>query len=255
MNSQELQARSEALAQHVKDEHRRSPFADYFKEIIYGGIDGIVTTFAVVAGFAGAALSSDTTTQLSFLIVLLFGLANLFADAASMGLGNFLSVRSEKDLYKAARTRELQNVREKPEAELEETVMLMMQKGFNEADARTLAGIYRQNEEYWVDFMMQHELEMPDPRGENEIFTGLATFFSFMAFGTIPLLPFILQQEGNPATAFMFSSLGTLVALVLLGLLKWRVIGTGFVASLFEVVAVGGTAAILAYLVGTFFAL
>jgi VIT1/CCC1 family predicted Fe2+/Mn2+ transporter len=90
-----------------------SPLTEYFKEVIYGGIDGIVTTFAVVAGFSGAALSTDTTTQLTFMVVLLFGLANLFADAASMGLGNFLSVRSEKDLYNVTRAREERRIREK----------------------------------------------------------------------------------------------------------------------------------------------
>ena len=56
-------------------------FSAYFKEVIYGGIDGIVTTFAVVAGFAGASLSNNDVTQISFLVVMLFGLANLFADA------------------------------------------------------------------------------------------------------------------------------------------------------------------------------
>lgn len=230
-------------------------FAEYFKEVIYGGIDGIVTTFAVVAGFAGAALSGDTTTQLSFLIVLLFGLANLFADAASMGLGNFLSVRSEKDLYNVARKKELALLRSQTETEVTDTVRIMQQKGFTEADAKTLADIYQHNEEYWLDFMMQHDKEMADPRGENEIFTGLATFFSFMVFGAIPLLPFMLQDSGDPATAFMYSSLGTFGALVTLGLLKWRVIGAKFWASITEVVLVGGTAAVLAYFVGTFFAL
>lgn len=230
-------------------------FAEYFKEVIYGGIDGIVTTFAVVAGFAGAALSNDETTQLSFVIVLLFGLANLFADAASMGLGNFLSVRSEKDLYNIDRKKELALLRSQPETELADTIKIMQEKGFSEADAQTLANIYRHNEEYWLDFMMQHEHEAADPRGENEVFTGLATFFSFMVFGAIPLLPFILQDSGDPATAFMYSSLGTFGALVALGLLKWRVIGAKFAASLIEVVLVGGTAAVLAYLVGTFFAL
>ena len=229
-------------------------FADYFKEVIYGGIDGIVTTFAVVAGFAGAALSSDETTQLSFMIVLLFGLANLFADAASMGLGNFLSVRSEKDLYMVTRNKELASLRADPEHKKLETFNLLQVKGFSSDDATRLAETYRRNEDYWLDFMMHHKEEQSDPRGENEIFTGLATFFSFMVFGTIPLLPFILQESGDPATAFMYSSIGTFLALVTLGLLKWRVIGSNFKASLFEVVAVGSTAAVLAYFVGTFFA-
>lgn len=234
---------------------KSTPLADYFKEIIYGGIDGIVTTFAVVAGFAGAALSSSEVTQLSFLVVLLFGLANLFADAASMGLGNFLSVRSEQDLYNAAREKEVTLVRSEPEQEVVETISIMQAKGFTAEDAATLAHIYKQNEEYWVDFMMQHELEMSDPRGENPVLTGGATFLSFLVFGAIPLLPFILQSEGDASTAFVFSCVGTFFALVALGLLKWRVIGSKLVASLTEVVLVGGTAAIIAYGVGTFFQL
>jgi len=102
---------------------------------------------------------------------------------------------------------------------------------------------------------MQHDKEMSDPRGENEIFTGLATFLSFMVFGAIPLLPFMFQESGDPAAAFLLSSIGTALALITLGVLKWRVIGAKFLASLFEVLAVGGTAAVLAYFVGTFFAL
>lgn len=229
-------------------------FAEYFKEVIYGGIDGIVTTFAVVSGAAGATLSGEGTSQVIFVSVLLFGLANLFADAASMGLGNFLSVRSEKDLYGVARRREQKGLQAEREVRSARTKEIMVERGFSTEDAATLANIYATNEEYWLDFLMQHDLEASDPRGENEVFTGLATFLSFMAFGAIPLLPFMLQHTGDPTTAFLYSSLGTFAALVLLGILKWRVIGAKFAASLFEVIAVGGTAAVLAYFVGTFFA-
>ena len=130
----------------------------------------------------------------------------------------------------------------------------MQEKGFSVEQARTLADTYKTNKEYWVDFMMQHELEMSDPRGEKEVLTGLATFFSFMVFGTIPLLPFILSTQGSAETVFMFSSIGTCLALVALGVLKWRVIGTKLSSSLFEVIIVGGVAALIAFYVGTFFA-
>lgn len=233
----------------------RDTFSDYFKEVIYGGTDGIVTTFAVVAGFSGATLSSNETTQLSFMIVLLFGLANLFADAASMGLGNFLSVRSEKDLYLVTRREERKRLRNNPDKERSETLRILLEeKHFSPHDATVLADTYKNNEEYWIDFMMHHKQGLPDPRKENEILTGLATFFSFMAFGSIPLLPFIIQESGDPGTTFFYSSVGTFLALVALGLLKWRVVGTRFVASMTEVVLVGGTAAVLAYFVGTLFA-
>jgi VIT1/CCC1 family predicted Fe2+/Mn2+ transporter len=225
----------------------------YFKEIIYGGIDGIITTFAVVAGGAGASLSSDATVQISFLTILLFGLANLFADATSMGLGNFLSVRSEQDLYNSARDEEISNVRENPESEVEATVRVMMEKGFSEENARVLAEIYKTNEEYWVDFMMQHGREMSDPRGENPVLTGGATFFSFLAFGAIPLIPFLSGGSFSSSEAFALSVFGTFCALIILGLLKWKVIGAKLIASLAEVIIVGGAAAVIAYFVGTFF--
>lgn len=233
----------------------KAKFSEYFKEVIYGGIDGVVTTFAVVAGFAGAAISNNETTQLSFAIVLLFGLANLFADAASMGLGNFLSVRSEKGLYEAVRKKEMVKLNNDTTSEVQVTVNLLKERGFNEEHAQTLAAIYSMNQEYWMDFLLQNREEMSDPRGENEVFTGLATFISFMIFGAIPLLPFMLQESGDPATAFLYSSVGTFIGLITLGLLKWRVIGDKLVSSLTEVVLVGGTAAVLAYFVGTLFAI
>ena len=79
---------------------KKSRLSDYLKEIVYGGIDGIVTTFAVVAGFTGAS-SSGFLLEKGYVIVLLFGFANLFADATSMGLGNFLSVRTDQALNRS----------------------------------------------------------------------------------------------------------------------------------------------------------
>ena len=65
----------------------------YLAEIIYGANDGIVTTFAVVSGVAGAALNPS--------IVLILGAANLFADGFSMGMSNYLSRRSELDYQRS----------------------------------------------------------------------------------------------------------------------------------------------------------
>jgi len=247
--------RDKKLEQHLADEHSHSAFAGYFKEVIYGGIDGIVTTFAVVAGFSGAALSNDMTTQLTFMVVLLFGLANLLADGISMGLGNFLSVRSEQDLYADARRKETDEVRRNTTMEYEETITILMQKGYSEADATAMADLYRKNEAYWVDFMMNHELEMSDPRGDNPVVNGFMTFGSFIIFGSIPLLPFMVVTSGDPQTVFYYSVVGTFMALVALGLLKWKVIGSRLTSSLTEVILVGGSAAAVAYLVGTFFSI
>lgn len=252
MQSQE--ERMEKLHTHVADAHGQSPFESYFKEVIYGGIDGIITTFAVVAGFSGAALSNETTTQLSFLVVLLFGLANLFADGVSMGLGNFLSVRSDQDLYRSARKKEQQEIEGNSEEEFEETITILIDRGYTPEDARAMAELYRKNPAYWLDFMMNHELQMSDPRGDNPMLTGLATFISFLIFGAIPLLPFIFASATADArTVFIYSVFGTFGALISLGLLKWRVVGSSLGKSLAEVVLVGSVAALTAFFVGSLF--
>jgi len=63
----------------------------YLPEFVYGAIDGVITTFAVVAGASGASLSSG--------IVLILGFANLFGDGFSMALSNYLSTESEEELH------------------------------------------------------------------------------------------------------------------------------------------------------------
>lgn len=242
---------SDVRKKRLKEDHKRSPVAVYLKEIVYGGNDGIVTTFAVVAGFSGAQIYNNMPSY-SIMTVLLFGIANLFADAASMGLGNFLSLRSEKDLYKSEKVKELSEIRSKPNLEKEETKILLQAKGFNSDQAEKLTQIYATNETYWVEFMMNQELELPNPEKENPYLTGFSTFLAFVSFGSIPLLPYILPTQ-NLSNAFLFSGIATFSALVLLGLLRWRVTGENIARSVFEIVIVGGVSALIAYIVGTFF--
>lgn len=226
-------------------------FSKYLREIVYGGNDGIVTTFAVVAGFNGASLGGDAVLGLSILTVLLFGLANLFADALSMGLGNFLSIKSEKEVYEIAKQKEKRQLEQNSEYEIKETIKILEERGFSKQDSRQLVDIYKKNKNYWLDWMMQHDLQIPNPENVNPLWTGLATFLSFATFGFIPLAPYLF--EFSITHSFLISIAGTLCALILLGLLKGKVLGSNIVKSVFEVVLIGGTAALAAFLVGTLF--
>ena len=250
-----LEEREKELQKHIREEHRRSPFASYLKEIIYGGVDGIITTFAVVAGFSGASLSSDATVQLSSMIAVLFGLANLFADGVSMGLGNFLSVRSDQSLYRNLRLKEEHETSHNGDVEAEETITILMEKGFIEKDARTITALYRKNPDYWIDFMMNNELKLSDPRRDHAVYGGLATFLSFIVFGIIPLIPFLLMSSLSAPLLFQISTFGTILALVFLGLFKSEIIGGNVLRTTAEVVLVGGIAALVAFFVGTLFSL
>lgn len=243
------------LDRHTSDPRTRSTLSVYLKEVMYGAVDGITTTFAIVAGFSGAALSNETTTQLSFMTVLLFGLVNLFGDGVSLGLGNFLAVLSEQGFYKGIWKREQNESEEHGGAEARETRIALMHKGFSEEDARTLTDIYRKNESYWVDFIVNNELKIPNPLEESATYTGLVTFSAFISFGLIPLVPFIVMKAVDPETVFFSSACGAFIALIVLGLVKWRVVGTHPIRSVGEVVLVGGIAAGVSFLIGTLFSI
>lgn len=231
---------------HRRDAHSLGRLQDYLKQLVFGGNDGIVTTFAIVAGFAGA--QSDGVAQIGGLAVLVFGLANLFADAVSMGLGEFLSLRSEHDLYKARRASELHEIATNPAQEKAELLAILRQRGLPDHDAAAIAEIIAHYPQLMADLMMTYEFGMQDPDEQSPALNGIFTFVSFVAFGVIPLLPYFLL-DANLQT-FYLSVLATFLALVGLGLLRWRATGDELWRCLWETIAVGALCAIVAYGVG-----
>ncbi|OGG49616.1 hypothetical protein A2763_02940 [Candidatus Kaiserbacteria bacterium RIFCSPHIGHO2_01_FULL_54_36] len=154
----------------------------YIGDIVYGANDGIITTFAVVAGAAGAGFSAH--------IIIVLGIANLIADGFSMGASKYLSLASEQSLETAR------------------------------SQARS-------------------------PLGD-----GIATFVSFVAVGALPLIPFF--TPGAEMSAFLVSSAATAATLFLVGSARSLVINKNpFVAGM-EMLLVGGAAAIIAYMLGSF---
>ncbi len=237
------------IRSHLAVEHKMSPIASYLKEIVYGGNDGIVTTFAVVSGFAGASQAGDTSLMLS--AVLLFGFANLFADATSMGLGNYLSERSERDVYTAERKKEREEIQTETSKEKEETMFILQQKGYSKEDAKALTTLYAKNPEYWTEFMMRFELDM-DKGSDHPVLNALATFISFIIFGAIPLLPYLFLTQYTESL-FLFSCLFAGVALLILGIVRWVVTKISLIRAIAEAFLIGSLASMVAYGVGTLF--
>ncbi len=237
------------LQEHVRKFHGKTPIGDYLAEIVYGGNDGIVTTLAVIAGFGGAGVGG--VEGVSVVAVLLFAFANLFADGTSMGLGNFLSIRSSQESYKKSYEREKKEVEGSPEAEWEETIFLLKRDGFSQEDAEKIAEIFSRNKTYWVEFMMEKELDMHDPTNENPWFNGIATFTSFVTFGFVPIIPYLVVS-GDP-NVFLYSIFFAFLALISLGVLRWKVTRENLLKALFETVLVGGVSTSVAFLVGLVF--
>lgn len=216
---------------------------EYISEFVYGGIDGAITTFAVVAGATGAGLESS--------VVVILGFANLIADGFSMSVGNYFSSKAGKDNYKknkALEYWEIENLREK---EIEEVRDIYEKKGFKGELLEQVVAVIVSDKDVWVDTMMKEELGMMDD-DKTPVSSAAMTFFSFLAIGFIPILAYVFQSWFHIATEnlFVYSSILTGVGLSIVGYFKSIVTGKSKVIGIAETLLLGGIAAALSYVVG-----
>lgn len=221
----------------------------YLREIVYGGSDGIVTTFAVVAGFTGANATGSDLMGLTMGAVVLFGLANLFSDAVSMGLGDYMSIRSQDDLYNTTYQKEIKHLEHSSKSFSKRIQYKLVDKGFTQSDAKEIMQLFHKNPKFGIEWLMQEYHGIPDPGQTNPVFSALATIVSFLTFGFIPLIPFVFGIS-DPTQAFLLSISGVITALVLLGLLRWKVVGYGLTRALGETLLLGGVSASIAFIIG-----
>lgn len=222
---------------------RRGPRESYALELVYGAVDGAVTTFAVVAGARGAAVPAS--------IVVTLGFANLLADGFSMSIGNYLGVRTTQERRQRLRAQELEHIARVPDGEREEVRQIFEAKGFTGDDLERAVEIITADRDRWVQTMLIEEHGFP-PVGARARKTATATFVAFCAAGILPLLPFVAQIAGTrpPGSPFAISALATGLSFVFIGAVRGRVTETSSWASALQTAALGGFAASVAYAVG-----
>ncbi|AMQ56322.1 VIT1/CCC1 transporter family protein [Algoriphagus sanaruensis] len=215
---------------------------EYLREFVYGGIDGAVTTFAVVAGGYGANLDPG--------ILIILGFANLLADGFSMSVGAYLSAKSERDNFDKHEKIEYWEIENLPEIEREEIADIYREKGFKGELLDKIVDHICSDKDLWVAEMMKDELGMMrDSKSPFKI--GLATFISFLLVGFIPLMvylwDFFFPIQIN---TFLWTSILTTLAFLIVGWLKSIVNQTSAARSITETVALGVLAAVVAFYVG-----
>lgn len=214
----------------------------YLRDFVYGAIDGTVTTFAVVSGVAGAQLDSN--------IVIILGMANLIGDGFSMAAGNYLGTRTEQQVRDRTRQMEESHIDNFPEAEREEIRQIFAAKGFMGDDLERAVDVITSDRRQWIETMLtdEHGLTLTGP---HPLKAALMTFAAFLAVGLIPLLPFVTQYCFElPATAYALSTVLTGIAFFAIGAVKSRFVAQHWSVAGLESLAIGGSAASLAYLVG-----
>jgi len=229
-----------ALEGHLSEDIHGGKIGEYVREIVYGGNDGIVTTFAVVAGTVGAGMPRY--------VIIILGIANLLADGSSMATGAYLSLRSEYDRFKRLRREEAQEIDDDPEIEREEVCVYLRKKNMGEEEVQRLADAIISNRELWIDVMMIDEHGMAEIAYESPIHNAVVTFCSFVIFGSIPLIPYIFSLE--PTKRFPIAIGATAIALVVLGLARSMITKEKIFRGPLEVITVGAIGAFIAYGVG-----
>ena len=210
------------------------------KDMIYGGIDGTVTTFAIVAGVEGAGFSHG--------VIVALGIANILADGFSMAAGNYSGTKAELDDRQRIVRVEKEHIQNHKAGELEELRQILELRGLSGPLRDAAVEAISANEEKWISLMLTDEygLTRDEPHPWR---AALATFGSFLVAGSVPLLPFLL---GAP-NAFQTSILLTLITFFMIGTGKSRWSLSAWWVSGFETLFIGAVAAAIAFGVGSLF--
>ncbi len=219
-----------------------SRFQGYLGEFVYGGIDGCVTTFAVVAGSVGAGLDSA--------VIIILGFANLFADGFAMSIGAYLSSKSERDNYNKHKKIEYWEVDNMPDLEREEVRDIYRAKGFEGKLLEDIVEVITSDKDRWVAEMMKGELEMME-ESKSPFMMGFVTYTSFILIGIIPLMIYVLDYIiGFETNLFLWTSLLTSLGFIIIGYFKTYVTQTNKFKGILETLSLGALAAFVSYAIG-----
>jgi VIT1/CCC1 family predicted Fe2+/Mn2+ transporter len=209
------------------------------RELVFGAQDGLVSTFAVVAGLAAAGVGN--------LVVLLGGLVSAVAGVLSMSIGTFLASRAQRQLYETELERERREIREHPGEEIAELMAALVGRGMPRTDAAEVARRIARHPELMLSTLGIFELGLAPQRLGTPVRDAFVMAAAFGGASLVPLLPFL---AGRVMLALAVSGALTLVALFVVGIVKARVAGVSPIRSGLEVAALAAASGGLSFGLG-----
>lgn len=231
-----------ALHTSISGRSNKGLLENHLGALVYGGIDGCVTTFAVVAGGVGANLGSD--------VIIILGFANLLADGFSMSVGAFLSSKAELQKYLKRRSTHLNFIMEEPDKAAEKLRQILIAQGFENETLEAVINNITSDPDRCADTLLKEE-GLLRSREATPLQTGLATFTAFQIVGLIPLLPYLLSFSGvMKSSPFPLAAVLTGTGFAIIGYFKSYVSEKAAWKSILETLALGTIAALVSYFVG-----
>ena len=212
----------------------------HIRELIFGIQDGLLTTIGVVTGVSGATAHSYT--------ILVAGLAEAAAGMVAMGAGEFISARSQAQVYEAEIDAERREVEHNPLEEQREVRALFQAEGLSEHAADTVAHLISTSRDSWLKTMVEKELGIASADTSGALKGAVVMGITFLAGAAVPILPYVFLPV---RAALGLSVVLTLVVLAAMGAGKARIARVSPLKSALETVAIGSFAATFGYLVGT----
>jgi len=213
------------------------------RDVVIGMSDGLTVPFALAAGISGAIASNPHASTL----VVTAGLAEIAAGSIAMGLGGYLAAKTDQEHYASERGREVEEIVELRDVEIEEVAKVFRDYGLTEAEMAPAVKAIISNEKSWVDFMMRFELGLEEPQPARARTSALTIAVSYVVGGLIPLAPYIILHDVQKGLYF---SVGfTLLALAVFGWVKGHFTGIHPIKGAMQTVVTGGLAAVAAFLI------
>jgi VIT1/CCC1 family predicted Fe2+/Mn2+ transporter len=230
-------------ASHSHPPHTEAHFtsSDAIRDIVIGLSDGLTVPFALAAGLAGAVSSVSNPSHL----VVTAGLAEIAAGSIAMGLGGYLASRGDTEHFHSERRREEHEVIHRPDDEAAEIYEIFEQYGVDRESATPVLRSLQSNPKAYVDFMMRFELGLEEPAAGRALRSAATIAVSYIAGGAIPLAPYFIAPDVS--SALRWSVVITLIALAVFGGIKGRLLGSHWLRSAIQTVAIGGVAAAAAF--------
>src|ERR1700680_3631029 len=213
------------------------------RDVVIGMSDGLTVPFALAAGISGSIAPNPHASTL----VVTAGLAEIAAGSIAMGVGGYLAARTDSEHYASEREREVREIVELRDVEIEEVAKVFRDYGLTETEMAPVVNAITGNEKPWVDFMMRFELGLGGPGSKRARVSALTSAASYVVGGLIPLAPYILLADVQ--TGLKYSVGVTLMALAVFGWVKATFTGINPLKGALQTVVIGGLAATAAFLI------